>query len=156
MHDTALVCSDVQLHPEVPVAPLRVCFISGSRIALAFLVELGAAIMVASTMVPERSNSRRSSSNPVIEAKIAWVSPCCSSRWRKRRIVALVRHHLVAQLDADKAPHRLAVVLEGRRSQVSPGVGNALPDQSASHLPAAVERALANDQPGALADPSAR
>src|SRR5208282_4860375 len=52
--------------------PARVCFISGSRLALAFLVELGAAMMVASTMVPERSNSRRSSSNPVIELKIAW------------------------------------------------------------------------------------
>jgi len=44
----------------------RVCCISGSRVAPAFLVELGAAMMVASTMVPKRSNSRRSSSNPVI------------------------------------------------------------------------------------------
>jgi hypothetical protein len=52
------LCSDVQLHPEVQVRPLRVCFISGSRAALAFLVELGAAMMGASTMVPERSNSR--------------------------------------------------------------------------------------------------
>jgi hypothetical protein len=60
MHDTALVRSDVQLHPEVPVAALASLFISGSRVAPAFLVELGAAMMVASTMVPERSNNRRS------------------------------------------------------------------------------------------------
>ena len=39
--------------PKCQSRPLRVCFISGSRVALAFLVELGAAIMVASTMVPE-------------------------------------------------------------------------------------------------------
>ena len=35
-------------------------------------------------------------------------------------------------------------------------LGNALPDQPAPHLPAALERALANDQPGTLADPGAR
>ena len=36
--------------------------------------------------------------------------------------------------------------------QVSRGVGSALPDQSASYRPSAVERALADDQSGALAD----
>src|SRR5580698_8421348 len=81
---SAPMCSFI---PKYQFLPLRVCFISGSRLALAFLVELGAAMMVASTMVPERSNSRRSSNSPLIESKIAWVSPCCSSRWRKRRIV---------------------------------------------------------------------
>ena len=35
-------------------------------------------------------------------------------------------------------------------------VGDALPDQPASDLAAALERALADDQPGALADPGAR
>ena len=35
-------------------------------------------------------------------------------------------------------------------------LGSALPDQSASHRPATVERALAADQPGSLADPSPR
>ena len=32
--------------------PLRVCFISGSRVSAAFFVELGAAMIVASTIVP--------------------------------------------------------------------------------------------------------
>jgi hypothetical protein len=51
---------------------------------------------------------------------------------------------------------RRSSVLEGRRSQVSPGLGRALPDQPAPHLPAALERARADDQPDALADPGAR
>jgi hypothetical protein len=61
--------------PKNQFRPLRVCFISGSRIALAFLVELGAAMMVASTMVPERSNNqppsftRRQSFELVLTAK---------------------------------------------------------------------------------------
>jgi hypothetical protein len=54
------------------------------------LVELGAAMMVASTMVPERSNSRRPSSRPVIELKIASVSPCCSSRGEAQNRTRLV------------------------------------------------------------------
>src|SRR5208282_1491858 len=48
---------------------------------------------------------------------------------------------------------RRSGVLEGRRSRVSRELGGALPDQPASDLPAAVERTLADDQPGALADP---
>ena len=51
---------------------------------------------------------------------------------------------------------RRSSVLEGRRSRVSRGLGGALPDQPASYRAAAVERALADDQPGALADPGAR
>src|SRR5208282_6293184 len=48
---------------------------------------------------------------------------------------------------------RRSSVLERRRSRVSRDLGGALPDQPASYLPAAVERTLADDQPGALADP---
>src|SRR6202163_1994910 len=81
---SAPMCSFI---PKCQLRPLRVCFISGSRLALAFLVELGAAMMVASTMVPERRSSRRSSNRSATASKMAWVSPCCSSRWRKRRIV---------------------------------------------------------------------
>src|SRR4029077_12507478 len=104
---SAPMCSFI---PKCQFLPLRVCFISGSRVALAFLVELGAAMMVASTMVPERSNNRRSSSRPVIESKIAWVSPWRSSKWRKRRIVLNIRHPLVAQLHPRETPHRFAIV----------------------------------------------
>ena len=41
--------------PKSQFLPFLVCFVSGSRVAVAFLVELGAAMMVASTIVPERS-----------------------------------------------------------------------------------------------------
>ncbi len=57
--------------PKCQLFPLRVCFISGSRVSLAFFVELGAAMIVASTIVPERSNSRFSSSSPAISSKIS-------------------------------------------------------------------------------------
>jgi hypothetical protein len=40
---------DMQLHPEMPRVPVRVCFISGSRAWAAFFVELGAAMIVAPT-----------------------------------------------------------------------------------------------------------
>src|SRR5712691_278100 len=46
---------------------------------------------------------------------------------------------------------RRSSLLEGRRSQVLPDLGRALPDQPAPHLLAAFVRALADDQPGALA-----
>jgi hypothetical protein len=68
--------------PKCQLPPLRVCFISGSRAALAFLVELGAAMMVASTMVRGRGYSRRSSKRSRTASRIAWVSRCRSSRWR--------------------------------------------------------------------------
>jgi hypothetical protein len=55
MDQTMPVGADVQLHAENQCLPYGVCFISGSRLALAFLVELGAAMMVASTIVPARA-----------------------------------------------------------------------------------------------------
>src|SRR5712691_12323672 len=48
-----------------------------------------------------------------------------------------------------------ARLLEGRRSSVSRELGSALPDQSATQSQAA-EQTLADDQPGAFADPRAR
>jgi hypothetical protein len=59
--DTAFYPLDVQLHSEVPVAALAGLFHLGVATGPAFLVELGGAMMIASTMVPERNNSRRSS-----------------------------------------------------------------------------------------------
>jgi hypothetical protein len=32
---------DVRPHPEIVFLPFRICFVSGSRICVAFLVELG-------------------------------------------------------------------------------------------------------------------
>lgn len=52
-----------------------------------FLVELGAAISVASTMVPVRSSSFLPSSRSVTVCRICSASLCVSSKWRKRRMV---------------------------------------------------------------------
>ena len=58
----------------------------------------------------------------------------------------------------DDSTHRLIVqacdeILAGQHHDMFPlHVGSALPDQSASYRPSAVERALADDQSGALAD----
>jgi len=46
----------VRLHAEVPLVPFLVWCISGSRWPSAFLVELGAAMIVASTMLPRLSS----------------------------------------------------------------------------------------------------
>ena len=54
--------------------PLRVCFISGSRACVAFFVELGAAMIVASTIVPAFSSSRFSVSSVFTASNIAAVN----------------------------------------------------------------------------------
>jgi hypothetical protein len=45
------------LHPEVPLVALLRLVHSGSRLSLLFLVELGAAMVVASTMQPRLRRS---------------------------------------------------------------------------------------------------
>src|SRR5712671_2587717 len=87
MDDTAFIRADVQLHPEVPVATLAGLLHLGVAARTRVLGRTRRPMMVASTMVPERSSSRRSSKRSATASKMAWVSPCCSSRWRKRRIV---------------------------------------------------------------------
>src|SRR5271167_4779245 len=104
---SAPMCSFI---PKCQFLPLWVCFISGSRVALAFLVELGAAMMVASTMVLERSNSRRSSSKPADRIKDRLGQSMLLQQMAKTQNCSLVRHHLVAQLDPNKTTHRLTVV----------------------------------------------
>ena len=47
-----LVTAGVDFHIEVPLVPFLVWCISGSRFPSLFLLELGAAIKVASTIVP--------------------------------------------------------------------------------------------------------
>ncbi len=61
-------------------------------------------------MVPARSNSRRSSSGPAIASKMPLVSPCCSSRWRKRRIVLSSGTTSSPSSTPREPAHRLAVV----------------------------------------------
>src|SRR3954467_336979 len=79
--------ADMRLHPEVPLIALFVWCISGSRFFCLFLVEGGAAMMVASTIVPCRISRPRSPSIADTSANNACLSSCCSSQWRKFRIV---------------------------------------------------------------------
>ena len=84
----------------------------------------------------------------------------------KRGIVHTVRATAASVADISQLPYlphgqergslRRSGVLEGRRSRVSRGLGDTLPNQSASYLSTAAECALADDQPGAFADPGAR
>jgi hypothetical protein len=66
--------------PKYQVFPLRVCFISGSRAWAAFFVELGAAMIVASTIVPLLSSNRLAVSRSFTVSKSAAASRCSSSR----------------------------------------------------------------------------
>ena len=75
--------------PKCHAFPLRVCFISGSRAWAAFFVELGAAMIVASMIVPLWSSNRFAVSSSFTASKMAAVSRCLSSKWRKRKIVVL-------------------------------------------------------------------
>ena len=73
--------------PKDQSLPFVVDDISGSRALSLFLVEDGASMIVASTIVPERSEMPLSARCAFTSAKSASVSPCRSSRWRKLRIV---------------------------------------------------------------------
>src|SRR5262245_55354660 len=59
--------------PKCQAFPLQVCFISGSRAAIAFFVELGAAMIVASTIVPLVSSNGVAVSSSLTVSKIAAV-----------------------------------------------------------------------------------
>src|SRR5262245_61709414 len=96
--------------PECHAFPLRVCSISGSRAWAAFFVELGAAMIVASTIVPLLSSSRFAVSSSLTASKIAAVSRCCSSRLAKAEDCRLVRHHVVPARTAGGPAAGLAVI----------------------------------------------
>jgi len=67
--------------------PFLVWCISGSRVPLLFLVELGAAIRVASTTVPCLSSRPLAVSVALTVARICTLRLWASSRWRKRKMV---------------------------------------------------------------------
>src|ERR1700704_2986605 len=69
----------VRLHAEVPLC--------GSRLPASFLVDGEAAINVASTIVPPRSNAPRASRCSATALNTVFVSSCASSRCRKFKIV---------------------------------------------------------------------
>ena len=67
-------------NPDTP--PFLVCFISPSRDFVRFLVDGGAAIKVASTIVPWRNSKPRSVKTAVISSNNALLSACFSVRIR--------------------------------------------------------------------------
>ncbi|HZR81833.1 MAG TPA: hypothetical protein VFD92_12105 [Candidatus Binatia bacterium] len=74
MHSALGVRPDVKLHAEVAAAALRAvrpCFISGSSAPAAFFVDLGAPMIVASTIVPDFSSNRFSVRSPRTASKTA-------------------------------------------------------------------------------------
>src|SRR5690349_22709907 len=79
VHQAALgIDPDMSLHAEVPLVPLPGLCISGSRSPVLFLVELGAVMIVASTIVPCRSNRPDACRCAFTVSKISRASPCCS------------------------------------------------------------------------------
>src|SRR5439155_8971945 len=66
--------------PKNQVFPFLVCGISGSRACAAFLVELGAAMIVASTIVPDCRSRRFAVKRSRTAAKIASVRWCSSEQ----------------------------------------------------------------------------
>src|SRR5207253_9860815 len=82
--DITPICAFI---PKCHWLPFLVWCISGSRALLLFLVEDGAAMIVASTIVPWRISRPRSSSIADTSANNAWLNSCRSSQWRKFRIV---------------------------------------------------------------------
>ena len=73
--------------PKYHIFPFRVCFISGSRVPVAFFVELGALMIVASTIVPVFIRSPCASNSPRTNAKICSGNWWSTSNCRNRRIV---------------------------------------------------------------------
>src|SRR6266567_1442556 len=80
------VHADVRLHPDHWL-PFCVCFISGSRSPSLFLVELGALMIVASTMVPVATLKPWACKWALTAANSCRPRSWLSSIWRKRRIV---------------------------------------------------------------------
>ena len=76
------VHANVRFHAKVPLLAYPVWCISGSRVLSLFLVELGAAMMVASTMVPPHSFKPLDNSSSPTLAKMASPSLWVSSRRR--------------------------------------------------------------------------
>ena len=76
---------DTDMHlPKCHCLPSSAGASAGSRLPSAFFVELGAAMIVASTIVTLDSRNPRFRSTRLTSSKILTPSWCASSRWRKR------------------------------------------------------------------------
>ena len=89
----------------------------------AFLVEDGALMIVASTIVPRATFSPLASRCRCTSSKIRLPRSCCSSKCRKRHTVVSSGTGWPTQIDADKASHRRQIIerfLDCRVGQVEP------------------------------------
>lgn len=117
--------------PKFHWLPFRVWCISGSRFPLAFLVDEGAWIMVASIMVPVAMRMLRPSRYRFTVSSIAPPRSCFSSRCRNCRMVVSSGAGACPRFHARKAPQHSRVVqrlLGGGIAQVEP----LLPDSAVS------------------------
>src|SRR4051794_11691385 len=96
--------------PKYHCCPLRVWCISGSRALASFLVDLGAAMIVASTMVPPATFRPREARCSFTRSNSGLPRSWRSSRWRKLRIVVSSGTGSAAEIVADEPAHRQRVI----------------------------------------------
>ena len=109
--------------PKNHCSPFLLCFISGSRSPAAFLVELGAAISVASTTVPARSISPLLSSKSFDRQKILRRELVLLQHAPKAQDGRLIRHPLTPAAQACEVAEQRHVVqclFHRRIAQVEP------------------------------------
>src|SRR5436309_10828808 len=86
-HLSAAVHAQCAFMPKYHWFPFFVWCISGSRAFSAFLVEDGALMIVASTIVPVATFSPFAARCRCTSSNSCWPRSCVSSRWRKRHTV---------------------------------------------------------------------
>src|SRR4029077_8346410 len=96
--------------PKYHWLPFLVWCISGSRFCSRFLVELGACMIVASTIVPVVIRTPLPSRYRFTVSNISPPSPCSSSKWRNLQIVVSSGTGSRGQVDAHKLAHHHRVV----------------------------------------------
>lgn len=95
----------VRFHAEVPLAALLRLMHLGVAFALAFFVELDAAVIVASTMLPRLSSRPLRVKSALTCLRMSSAKSYSSSIWRKFRIVVSSGDQL-AQLQAREVAQR--------------------------------------------------
>src|ERR1051325_1759348 len=96
--------------PKCHWLPFLAWCLSGSRALFLFLVEGGAAMIVASTIVPWRLNRPRSSSIAPISSNSTRVKSCSSSQWAEVQYRRRVRYRRHRQVDPGKPAQDLAII----------------------------------------------
>ena len=101
---------DMRLHPEIPLLALAGLVHLGVARFVAFLVELGALMMVASTIVPVPTFRPFAAKMLVDGGKYLCSKLVLLQQVAELANRGLVRHRLTAEIDAGKLPHRSRVI----------------------------------------------